>query len=131
MVGSTRSAGPDALTLDTPVRLYGRDLTTRGDFTVAAGESVPFVLMWHPSHLESPRVLDAFLALEQTEKWWREWTSHCQYDGPVARARGSLEHHLEGAHLCANRRHRCRANDFTARAAWRRAQLGLPLLLVT
>ena len=74
--------GPDALTLDTPLRLYGRDLTTRGDFTVAAGESVPFVLMWHPSHLESPRVLDAFLALEQTEKWWREWTSHCQYEGP-------------------------------------------------
>jgi GH15 family glucan-1,4-alpha-glucosidase len=74
--------GPDALTLDTPIRLYGRDLTTRADFTVAAGESVPFVLMWHPSHLDSPRVLDAFRALEQTEKWWRDWASHCRYEGP-------------------------------------------------
>jgi GH15 family glucan-1,4-alpha-glucosidase len=74
--------GPDALTLDTPIRLYGRDLTTRADFTVAAGESVPFVLMWHPSHRDSPRVPDAFRALEQTEKWWRAWASRCQYEGP-------------------------------------------------
>jgi GH15 family glucan-1,4-alpha-glucosidase len=74
--------GPDALTLDTPVELYGRDLTTRAEFTVAADESVTFALMWHPSHLVSPPVVDAQNALSQTEKWWREWASHCQYEGP-------------------------------------------------
>ena len=74
--------GPDALTLDTPVRPYGRDLTTRAEFTIGADESVPFVLMWHPSHLESPPVVDAFRALEQTEKWWSQWASGCRYEGP-------------------------------------------------
>jgi GH15 family glucan-1,4-alpha-glucosidase len=73
--------GPDALTLDTPIETYGRDLTTRAEFTVAADQSVPFVLTWHPSHLPSPPVVDASTALEQTEKWWRDWASHCQYEG--------------------------------------------------
>ena len=75
-------AGPDALTLDTPVRTYGRDLTTRAEFTVSEGESVPFVLMWHESHEPSPPMSDPQQALEETDKWWREWSSHCTYDGP-------------------------------------------------
>jgi len=37
-------AGQERLVLRTPVELYGEDLKTMGDFTVDAGESVPFVL---------------------------------------------------------------------------------------
>src|SRR3712207_2932086 len=37
-------AGPDAVWLRTPVHLEGRDLVTDGEFEVAAGERVPFVL---------------------------------------------------------------------------------------
>ena len=37
-------AGPERLVLRTPAALYGEDLKTVGEFTVAAGESVPFVL---------------------------------------------------------------------------------------
>src|SRR3546814_5168551 len=36
---------------------------------------------------------------------------------------------LEGAHLRPDRRHRRGADDVAARATWRPAQLGLPLLL--
>ena len=37
-------AGPERLVLRTPVALYGEDLKTVGEFTVEAGQSVPFVL---------------------------------------------------------------------------------------
>src|SRR4029450_10053675 len=37
-------AGPDMLVLRTPVPLHGDDLRTVGEFSVAAGETVPFVL---------------------------------------------------------------------------------------
>jgi GH15 family glucan-1,4-alpha-glucosidase len=74
-------AGPDALTLDAGVPTFGRDLTTRAEFTVRAGESVPFVIIWHESHEPSPESPDAHAALEQTEHWWKDWSSHCTYEG--------------------------------------------------
>jgi hypothetical protein len=64
------------------VPCYGKDLTTRADFVVREGERVSFLLMWHPSHTTSPQPFDVVQALEQTERWWREWCSRCAYDGP-------------------------------------------------
>lgn len=75
-------AGPDALALRTPVETHGQGLTTVADFTVAAGQRVPFVLSWHPSHEPPPPPLDAALAVADTVAWWREWTSRCTYRGP-------------------------------------------------
>ena len=49
--------------------------------------------------------------------------------GRVARGRRPLADHAQGADLRADRRHRRRADHLAARAARRRAQLGLPLLL--
>src|SRR4051794_370023 len=48
--GITAIGGPDALVLHTPVELRGEALRHTGDFTVAEGEQVPFVLTWYPSH---------------------------------------------------------------------------------
>jgi GH15 family glucan-1,4-alpha-glucosidase len=42
-------AGPERLVLQTPVALYGEDLKTVGEFSVSAGQSVPFVLSYGPS----------------------------------------------------------------------------------
>jgi GH15 family glucan-1,4-alpha-glucosidase len=42
-------AGPERLVLRTPAALYGEDLKTVGEFTVEAGQSVPFVLSYGPS----------------------------------------------------------------------------------
>ncbi len=75
-------AGPDALTLHTPIETHGENLTTVADFTVRAGDRVPFVLTWYPSHLPLPEPIDAFAALEASEAWWRAWSSKCTYDGP-------------------------------------------------
>jgi GH15 family glucan-1,4-alpha-glucosidase len=74
-------AGPDALALRTPVPTYGRDFTTRADFAVAAGERVPFTLVWHPSHLTAPDPIDPLAALDDTVAWWHEWVSRCNYGG--------------------------------------------------
>jgi GH15 family glucan-1,4-alpha-glucosidase len=74
-------AGPDSVWLDTPVPLEGRDLTTYADFTVSAGERVPFVLTWHPSHQRPPKPVDAYRAVDDTEAWWAEWMSKSSYDG--------------------------------------------------
>ncbi|MGH9339434.1 MAG: glycoside hydrolase family 15 protein [Acidobacteriota bacterium] len=75
-------AGPDVVRLDTPVETHGEDFKTVAEFTVSEGERVPFVLMWYPSHLSPPAVIDSEEVLESTEKWWLDWSSRLQYDGP-------------------------------------------------
>jgi GH15 family glucan-1,4-alpha-glucosidase len=74
-------AGPDALCLHTPVRHEGRDFRTVATFDVGAGERVPFTLAWHPSTDLAPPPPDAFEAIAETERHWREWCSRCTYDG--------------------------------------------------
>jgi GH15 family glucan-1,4-alpha-glucosidase len=74
--------GPDALSLFTPVATHGEDLTTRADFVVRAGERVPFLLVWHPSHEPTPAPIDPLSAADQTREWWESWSSRCSYAGP-------------------------------------------------
>jgi len=78
----TAIGGPDALALRTPVETEGRDFTTVASFTVAAGERVPFALEWFPSHLPVPPPIDAWRVVDETERWWCEWSSRCTYEGP-------------------------------------------------
>ncbi|MBI3769981.1 MAG: glycoside hydrolase family 15 protein [Deltaproteobacteria bacterium] len=75
-------AGPDSLVLRTAVPLRGENLTTVAEFTVAEGERVPFVLTWNPSHHPPPAAIDPEEALRFAEHSWREWTAHCEADGP-------------------------------------------------
>jgi GH15 family glucan-1,4-alpha-glucosidase len=74
-------AGPDTLNLQTPVPLQGEGWTTAGEFDVSAGDEVPFLLTWHPSHEPAPPRIDAIRAVEATTHWWREWARHCTYEG--------------------------------------------------
>jgi GH15 family glucan-1,4-alpha-glucosidase len=67
-------AGPDAVTLRTPVELEGRDLRTFASFTVAKGDRVPFTLTWFPSNEPLPRSFEAEDALADTVSFWEEWT---------------------------------------------------------
>jgi GH15 family glucan-1,4-alpha-glucosidase len=75
-------AGPERVVLRTPAPLYGVELTTVGEFTVAADESVPFVLTCGPSFEAPPPPFDAFEALERTEQSWRTWSDRCPDVGP-------------------------------------------------
>jgi GH15 family glucan-1,4-alpha-glucosidase len=75
-------AGPDMVVLRTPVNLRGENLTTVGAFTVGAGDRVPFVLSYGPSHLEAPEAFAADAALADTEAFWTEWTRKGHVHGP-------------------------------------------------
>ncbi|BBO10503.1 glycoside hydrolase family 15 protein [Bradyrhizobium sp. TM102] len=74
-------ASQDMTVLRTPVEIRGEDLTTVADFEVKAGETVPFVLTYGPSHLEPPAPIDPEIALQDTEKFWKDWCGHCTRDG--------------------------------------------------
>jgi GH15 family glucan-1,4-alpha-glucosidase len=69
--------GPDMTVLRTPVETRGENLTTIAEFEVRAGETVPFVLTYGPSHLPMPAAIDPELALKETKAFWDEWSSRC------------------------------------------------------
>ncbi|MBR0724920.1 glycoside hydrolase family 15 protein [Bradyrhizobium manausense] len=75
-------AGQDMTVLRTPVETRGEDLTTVAEFEVEAGETIPFVLTYGPSHLDPPEPIDPEMALRETEKFWSGWCRHCTRDGP-------------------------------------------------
>jgi GH15 family glucan-1,4-alpha-glucosidase len=75
-------AGPERLVLRTPVILRGEDLKTVGEFTVDAGQSVPFVLSHGPSFESPPSPIDPFKALSRTEIFWCQWSDRCPDVGP-------------------------------------------------
>ncbi|GIF02807.1 glycoside hydrolase family 15 protein [Actinoplanes siamensis] len=79
-------AGPDAVWLTTPARLHNHDLTTTAEFTVEAGQRVPFVLTHRPSHLPAPVCADPESALHATRRFWQRWIGGHRYDGPYADA---------------------------------------------
>ena len=68
-------AGPDLVVLRTPVELRGERLTTVGEFVVSAGQQVPFVLTYAPSHLPLPEPIDVDAALRSTKEFWQAWAS--------------------------------------------------------
>ena len=77
-------AGPDAVWLRTPAPLRGEELSTVAEFEVSAGERVPFVLTYAPSHLPRPTPVDADDAVAATESFWAQWISRCRYGGKWA-----------------------------------------------
>jgi GH15 family glucan-1,4-alpha-glucosidase len=80
--GPNAVAGPNALQFITPVELRGTpELTTVGEFTVAAGEIVPFTMSWYPSHHSGFRYRDPHERLLATETQWHDWSSHCSLQG--------------------------------------------------
>ena len=81
--GSLRAvAGPDMLLMRTPVDLRGEDARTVGTFTVGQGQTVPFVLTYHASHLPLPDAIDPEQAWRDTTDFWTEWSSRAKIEGP-------------------------------------------------
>jgi GH15 family glucan-1,4-alpha-glucosidase len=76
----------ERLVLRTPAVLYGEDSKTIGEFTVEAGEAIPFVLSFGSSSQDPPLPIEAFEALEHTERFWRQWSDRCPDVGPWTQA---------------------------------------------
>jgi GH15 family glucan-1,4-alpha-glucosidase len=75
-------AGPDAAWLRTNAPLVGRDFRTISEFTIRAGETVPFVLTWSPSHLKRPARVDPFRSLADAMTFWERWSRRSTVSGP-------------------------------------------------
>ncbi|MEU1126644.1 glycoside hydrolase family 15 protein [Streptomyces sp. NPDC005899] len=76
-------AGPDSAWLrsEPPVKTWGQQFSTCSSFTVTEGESVAFVLTWHPSHSPRPKLIDPHKALRHTLTDWAKWSAQCTYKG--------------------------------------------------
>ncbi|HEY1918360.1 MAG TPA: glycoside hydrolase family 15 protein [Streptosporangiaceae bacterium] len=83
-------AGPDSLWVISGVPLEGRDLAHRATFTVEAGQRIPFTMTWTESYRGQPEICDPEDTLEETTRFWNDWTSRCTYQGhyrePVIRS---------------------------------------------
>src|SRR5262249_25849191 len=71
-------AGPDAIDIVTPVELRGENLKTLAEFSVKAGETVPFTLTYHSSTGEARFIDDRVVVLKRSGRWGREWSSRCR-----------------------------------------------------
>ena len=79
-------AGPDMVLLHTPVHVHGEKLRTVGEFDVAAGTTVPFVLTHGFSHLPPPNAIDPESSLASTEAFWTEWAGRSESSSAYAEA---------------------------------------------
>ncbi|MGO9604326.1 MAG: glycoside hydrolase family 15 protein [Candidatus Binataceae bacterium] len=75
-------AGPDALALRTPTPIQIEGPVATSEFTISEGQSLPFTLTWYPSHHPEPTPNDPLKMLQETDAWWREWSSSCTIRGP-------------------------------------------------
>ncbi len=74
-------AGPDMVVLRSNVEMRGEGMTTVSDFKVHQGETYHYVMTYNPSHLPVPEAIDIEIALEETESFWTEWSSRCNFKG--------------------------------------------------
>lgn len=72
--------GPDMLVLRTPVRSQADDAAIL-EFEIGEGETVAFELTHRASHLSVPDPIDVAAALQETEAYWRTWSSKCASAG--------------------------------------------------
>jgi GH15 family glucan-1,4-alpha-glucosidase len=80
--GVVAIGGPERVVLRTPAPLRGEDFKTVGEFTVGAGETIPFVLSYGPSHQPLPPPVDPARALHDAEVFWHRWSDRCASAGP-------------------------------------------------
>ncbi|MBV8071457.1 MAG: glycoside hydrolase family 15 protein [Acidobacteriaceae bacterium] len=101
-------AGPDRLTLATPVELRGEDLMTRAAFVVNEGQEIPFVLTWSSSFTSEPAPVHVAENVENVTKAWQAWSGkhipHGEYAEAVLRSiitLKALAHYRTGGIIAA------------------------------
>lgn len=74
-------AGPHLLTFRTRAEVRGENMHSVADFALKKGEAMPFVLAYGESFRPVPQSIDAFIALDETERFWRNWSAICKPQG--------------------------------------------------
>ncbi len=122
-------AGPDMVVLRTPVHLTGQNFHTVGEFTVAAGETVPFVLAYAPSHGAAAAAARSEVRARGDGSFLDELDEEVPSVRALLGCRGAFADHAQGADLWADRRDRRGADHLAAGATGREQKLGLSFLL--
>lgn len=79
-------AGASMLLLRTEVPVHGESMKSVGSFSVTHGQRVAFVLS-HQISYENPAPAEDPNALwDETERFWREWSSRCEAAGSYSEA---------------------------------------------
>jgi GH15 family glucan-1,4-alpha-glucosidase len=78
--GFIGDVGPDQVVLRAPVPMSHQEHHIRAEFTVTAGQRLPFVLSYNESSQDIAPPLDAEAALAATQAYWRDWIG--QFDKP-------------------------------------------------
>ena len=60
--------------------MRGEGFRSVAEFTVRAGERVPFTLTWYASYQPEPLAPNPEAAIRHTEAWWRNWSVRCTYE---------------------------------------------------
>jgi len=79
-------AGPHLTVINGATALAHSDGTVKADFTITAGQTMPFAIVHSPSYHPAPLPVSATAALAETERFWRDWVAHCTYRGIAADA---------------------------------------------
>ena len=74
-------AGPHLLTFRTRAEMKGENMHSVAEFTVKKGTSYTFVLAYGQSFQPLPQSIDSYIALEETERYWRRWSAICKAKG--------------------------------------------------
>ncbi len=115
--------------LRTKVPTRGAGRSTVSEFTVAAGESVAFVMSDGLSHEDDPPPIEPRKVIRETTEYWRAWSRRCQggtpWDDALSRSLLTLKaliYRPTGGIVAA-------PTTSLPEALGGRAQLGLPVLL--
>jgi GH15 family glucan-1,4-alpha-glucosidase len=77
----TAVAGPHLMAFRTRAEVRGENMHSVADFTVTKGQSFSFVLAYGESFQPVPLSIDAFIALDETEAYWKRWAAICTAKG--------------------------------------------------
>ena len=106
--GCTPSPAPTRCASPPRRATEGAGRSTVSDFVVEAGDVVPFMLAWHPSHEHPPPERDAVSAVRSDRDVVAQVVEAVHVRGRVARDGDAVAHHAQGAHVRADRRDRRR-----------------------
>ncbi len=81
--GAVAFTGPNAVYLHSSadVAIDFAELAVDAAFDVREGEKVTFSMSYQNSFEDPPYPIDAYIAMKETESWWREWSGRCTYQG--------------------------------------------------
>jgi GH15 family glucan-1,4-alpha-glucosidase len=83
-------AGPDMVVLRSDVPMRPDQFQHHAEFTVAAGDTISFVLGYARSFADAPKAINATNALKETVEAWLDWASPAKetgrYSGAVLRS---------------------------------------------